>query len=136
MASTNMSGRPRGIAAHARSHSSAGLAALDLSERHALLDQVLDAIADDRAHVAVVGEVGEIADPAVSADEHRAAFGAELGDRHVDQAIQRREHTLNAAALLEIDLRKRRHPEQSPVAKTSDRRKLTMLSPSVVAAGA
>ena len=47
----------------------------------------------------------------MSADEHRAAFGAKLGDRHVDQAVQRREHALDAAALLEVDLRKRRHAE-------------------------
>src|SRR5262245_31088862 len=60
----------------------ARLGRLDLRQRHPLLDHVLDTIANDGAHVAVVRQVRQVSDPSVSADEHRAALCPELGHRH------------------------------------------------------
>src|SRR6266545_3104079 len=45
-----------------------------LGERHPLVDHRLDAIADDHQHVAVVADVGSVADPSAPRNDQRAAL--------------------------------------------------------------
>src|SRR5262245_62129053 len=89
----------------------ARLGRLDLRQRHPLLDHVLDTIANDGAHVAVVRQVRQVSDPSVSADELRAASCPDFGHRHVDYAVERVQDALNAAALLDVDRRIGGHSE-------------------------
>src|SRR5882672_11718142 len=56
----------------------------DLLQAHALVDERLYLVADDRQHVAVVAHVGGVREPAVRGDHHRAAFRSELRDREVE----------------------------------------------------
>ncbi len=71
-----------------------------------------DLIADDREHVAVVADVRGVAEPAVARDDHRAAFGAELRDRELQDCVEPVEHAVDAAAGFDVDDRKRVHVER------------------------
>ena len=69
----------------------------------ALLEHVLHAVANDRHHVAVVGDVGRVAEPAVSGNDQRAAFEAELGKRDIDDVVERVDLAVDAAAARDVD---------------------------------
>ena len=76
---------------------------LDLLERHALVDQVLHAVANHRQHVAVRRDIGRIRQPAAARNDPRAALAAVLGNGEIENLIQAVDDALNAAALLDVD---------------------------------
>ena len=92
---------------------------LDLIECHALLNHGLHAIPNNppcwgsRRHPLNRSD-------AVPWNNQRAAFGAKLGDRQVEDAIQAVDHTIDGAASLDIDNRVGGGKENSPAAITSD----------------
>src|SRR5262245_48311951 len=56
-----------------------GFGRLDLLERAALFFQVFDAISNNVDHVPVVGNVGHVAYPAASREDHGTSLRAEFG---------------------------------------------------------
>src|ERR1700685_1938794 len=72
-----------------------GFCRLHLFECHVSFDHVLNAIANDGNHVAVVSHIGVIADSPMAGNHHGSSLGAEIGNDHVKQMIQRVEFTLN-----------------------------------------
>src|SRR5580698_2696953 len=78
---------------------------LDLFERHALLDGVLNPIANDCHHIAVFHDVELIADAPMTGDNIRSALLFVLGNSDVNDVIQRIEFALNTAASFHVDER-------------------------------
>ena len=68
-----------------------------------LRDHGRDPVADDRDHVAVVGDVRLVAEPAVARDHHGASFLVLARNRDVEDPIQAVDNALEAAALLRIE---------------------------------
>ena len=109
-----------------------------LIERHPFTDPRPNPIANDRHHVAIVDDVGFVTDEAVAGHDHGATFLPDKRnrrDRDTDDAVEAVDHSLNASAFVAIDDGNRVWSKTSPVTSTSERRKKTMLSPSVCAAG-
>src|SRR5665213_345375 len=108
-------GRPRaGVGTVARRISRRRLRGLDLLERHALLAQVLNAIANDRHHVAVVDDVELIAETAMPRDDVGAAVLRDERDRRnreIHEPVERVDFALHAAAARDVDDRKPRRVE-------------------------
>src|SRR4030095_5774156 len=75
----------------------------DLLERHLLRDHRLDAIADDRDHVAVFDYVELVTDASVPGDDERAPLFVMRRNREVQYLVQTVDDALDAAALLHID---------------------------------
>ena len=86
-------------------------------------------------HVAIFGDLPLVAQAAMAGNNERAAFLIVLVDGLIQNIVQRRDFALQAAAVLEVDERIRVVVKISPVTITSERRKCTMLSPSVIAFG-
>src|SRR6516165_10012437 len=76
---------------------------LHLFERHAFLDQVLNAIAHDRQHVAVLDEIRLVADTSLSRNHHRPPLLPVVRNRDVDDAIDGGKQAAERAALSGID---------------------------------
>src|SRR5579871_5026173 len=79
---------------------------LDLVQRHAALDQILDRVADDHDHVAVLDRIRLVVDAAVSGYDAGSAALENKGHRphrELDNTIQRVDLALHAAASLDID---------------------------------
>src|SRR5204862_5044373 len=74
------------------------LRGVDLLQRHALLLQIEDAVADDDHHVPVDGDVGGVAQPAMTGHNHRTALMSVLGEGDVDDLVQRVDFALHRAA--------------------------------------
>src|SRR5439155_21397502 len=70
---------------------------------HAFFDHVLDTIANDRDHVAVLDHIGFIAKPAMAWNNHRAAFLLLGRDSYIEDKIQRIDEAVDAAAILQVD---------------------------------
>src|SRR6266496_4285259 len=81
---------------------------LDLVQCQAGLDQIANAIANDGHHVTVLRDV-ELVAHATMAGNHEGAFlpghNRHRRNRGIDQAIERRDFTLNRAASCDINLR-------------------------------
>src|SRR5215469_2790706 len=78
----------------------------DLFQREALLHQIANAVSDDRHHVPVFDHVELIADAAVARNDQRALLAGHDrpgGNGRIDELLQGRDFTLNAAALRDID---------------------------------
>ena len=73
--------------------------------RHAALDVLLDAIANDRRHVAVLGDVLLVGQAAVTGDHHRAAFVDVARDGDVHDRVQRVDVAIDGAAVGRVDER-------------------------------
>ncbi len=99
------------------------------------LDGVLNAIAYDGHHVAVFDDIELVTDAAMAGDDVRAAFFFMLGDGDIDDVVQSVDLALNAAAAFHVDERITIGIEYIAGRDTSERRKITRLSPSVCAAG-
>src|ERR1019366_7378903 len=67
------------------------------------MNPVLNAVADDRDHVAELDDVRFVAEPAMTRNHQRAAFLLRGRDRDLENATQRVEKTLNTAAALQVD---------------------------------
>src|SRR3984957_11650224 len=78
---------------------------LNLFERHALFDGVLNAVAYNRDHIAVLHCVELVADAAVARNNIRSAFLFVLGDRDIDDVVQSIDLALNTAAAFHVDER-------------------------------
>ncbi len=76
---------------------------LDLGAREAAIEHVPHAVAHDRQHVAILGHVELVGQIAVARHDHRAAFVIDVGNRELDDRVERREQALHRAAALEID---------------------------------
>src|SRR6266446_9782763 len=74
-----------------------------LVERHFLLCQVQNPIANDRHEVAVIINVGFVAQPAMARDHSRTALLIELGNREIQNPVQCVEHALDVAASLRVN---------------------------------
>src|SRR5581483_11224187 len=80
-----------------------GPGCLDLLQGHTLVDHVLNPVANDGTHIAVVTHIRGIAEPAVPGYDHRAAFFTKFRDGEVQDVVQRIENTLNRAAAIDVD---------------------------------
>ena len=133
-ASTNMSAVQAGVD-HRRFVPRSRLRCLDLIERQALLDHLLNAVADDRHHVAVRDHVGLVADAPVPGNHVGPAFLLVAGDRNVEDMVETRDHAIDRSTGLDVDHRETAHVEDVARADDVQCRKYTMLSPSVCALG-
>ncbi len=66
---------------------------------------MLDSVADDDEHVAIVAHVTGVAEPPVPRDDHRSTLGHVLGHRHVEHPVQRLDHPIDAATSAQINRR-------------------------------
>src|SRR4030095_6740375 len=73
-------GRPFRISAEPRIPILGWFRRLHLRERHLLFDHVVDAIADDRDHVAIIRQLGDIADAPVRGNNERSTFRSGVRD--------------------------------------------------------
>src|SRR5579863_7697651 len=74
-----------------------------LIQRHAFLLQVPYPIANDSQHVAVVSNIGSVAQSAVAWDYIRSSLLIARRDHHAKNLVQRVKFTLDAAAMSQVD---------------------------------
>src|SRR6058998_4050464 len=75
----------------------------DLLERHSFLDHVLNAIANDRHHIAVISDIGGVAEPAMSGNDHGSAFCSELGNGQIQNPVEPVDDALNVSTSLDVN---------------------------------
>ncbi len=98
-----------------------------LFERHPFAHHILNAIANDGDHVAILQHVGFVAKSSVPGDDISAAFLMRTGNREVQKVIQSGDDSVDSAAVLVVDYGMRFPVEKtSPAAITSKRRKKTL----------
>src|SRR5262249_50053451 len=76
---------------------------LYLLERHSLLLQVGNAIANHHQHVPIRRQVGRVRQPSAARNDPRATLRPILGDCQIEDVIQPVDHTLNGPAPVELD---------------------------------
>ena len=74
-----------------------------LCECLALRDEILNAVTNDREHVAILDDVCLVGEPAVARDHIRPAFLLVLRDREVEDAVEAVDDAVHAAAVLRIN---------------------------------
>src|SRR5262249_40068160 len=84
---------------------------LDLFERASLLDKIAHAILNDRKHVTIFHHVELTAHAPMAGNHQRSRFTRDdrnRRNREINQVIERRDLTLNASAVFDINDRKAR----------------------------
>src|SRR5882762_10677939 len=79
------------------------LSCLHLIESHAPVDHVLKAVSDDGDHLLIDIQIRHVTQPSMAGDDHRAAFHVVGRNRHLPQAVQSLDHTLETPSVLQID---------------------------------
>src|SRR5438552_13897449 len=90
------------------------LGRLDLIERHSALDHVLNPIANDHDHVAVLQDICFIADASVTGNDICASLLQIFRDGDIEHLVQAGDETVNAATSFRVDDGIRRRYEKVP----------------------